>query len=84
VNRFRSASSSSRCSASQTFRQAAPPEPGGTHSAQTESSGRQYEDFRAFFPEAPKPSGKDLLHKYRLNGELEAEKPAEPDDGVPF
>jgi len=49
----------------------------------SESSGRQYEDFRAFFPEAPKPSGADLLHKYRLTAE--AEKPAESDGGsVPF
>jgi hypothetical protein len=50
----------------------------------SESSGRKYEDFRAIYPEAPKPTGRDLLHKYRLNGELEAEKLAEPDDGVPF
>jgi hypothetical protein len=54
----------------------------------SESSGRKYEDFRAYFPDAPKPSGADLLHKYRGPSGPEVEEraaePAEPDNDLPF
>ena len=54
----------------------------------SESSGRKYEDFRAYFPDAPKPSGSDLLHRYRGPSgpeiEQQAEQAPEPGDDLPF
>jgi len=53
----------------------------------SESSGRAYEDFRAYFPDAPKPTGANLLQRYRGTA-TEEQKPAEtlePSDGdLPF
>jgi hypothetical protein len=50
---------------------------------------RSYEDFKAFFPDAPKPTGRDMLAKYGREVEQQDEEkqaPSETDsDGdIPF